>query len=405
MKTYVYPLKGKIQNYAWGGNSFIPQLLDFSAEENTPYAEYWMGAHDKAPSVLSTQNGETNLNDFIQTDANTILGDVIAKRFDNKLPFLFKVLDVKQMLSIQVHPTKEEAVKGFARENEEGIPLSASHRNYKDDNHKPEIMVALTDFWLLHGFRNEQSLREILEIYDVFKPLIPVFESGNYKALYQYVMEMPQEEVDTMLQPLIDHLLPLYEAGKLEKHSPNYWAAKAAVEMSQGNHLDRGIFSIYFYNLVKAKKGEAVFQDAGIPHAYLEGVNMELMANSDNVLRGGLTPKHVDVPELLKHVTFEAVTPNLLEGENISDYERVYKSPAPDFELSRITLPSASTYKSVEKHAAEIIIAIEGDVTVKTDTDEFKIEKGEAFFASADAAYSIDADQESLLFRATAPLN
>ncbi|MDW3211229.1 MAG: mannose-6-phosphate isomerase, class I [Reichenbachiella sp.] len=395
----VHAIKGKIQNYAWGGSSYIPQLLSITAEEK-PYAEYWLGAHVNAPAILDSKNSP--LNEFIEGDPKSILGPVIESKF-GRLPFLFKVLDVNDMLSIQVHPTKAEAEKGFARENELGIPISAPHRNYKDDNHKPEIMVALSEFWLLHGFLPEAKLKETLSNMPELSHLISVFESDGYKGLYQTVMEESDDTTEKVLRPLIERVLPKYEAGDLVKSSADYWAAKAYKTFCQDGKLDKGIYSIYFFNIVKVNPGEAVFQDAGIPHAYMEGQNMELMANSDNVLRGGLTPKHVDVPELLKHVAFEETHPNIMQGELQEDgLERIYKSPAPDFELSKIELKSGNIYKS-DASTAQILIVLDGEVTMFEGEKELRREKGESVFIEAGAEYQIKAASAAILYKATAP--
>jgi mannose-6-phosphate isomerase len=284
-----------------------------------------------------------------------------------------------------------------------GIPLKASHRNYKDDNHKPEIMVALGEFWLLHGFLPEDKLRTILKNIPEFTHLLPVFESQGYFGLYKTVMEQSNEENNRILQPLIDRILPVYKAGKLEKSNPAYWAAKAVDSSTNTTILDKGIYSIYFFNVVKANKGEAVFQDAGIPHAYLEGQNMELMANSDNVLRGGLTPKHVDIPELLKHVEFKATVPNVMQGELQKDgLERIYKSPAPDFELSQIILNASQNYKS-ETKTAQILILLDGEVTIKEQNITLHLKKGGSVVIFANATYEISTSKKATLYKATAP--
>jgi mannose-6-phosphate isomerase len=307
------------------------------------------------------------------------------------------------MLSIQVHPTKIEAEKGYKRENEEGIPLNAPYRNYKDDNHKPEIMVALSEFWLLHGFLSEEKLKKVLKGIPEFHSLISVFEKEGYYGLYKFVMMQTQDTTNKVLQPLLDRILPLYKAGKLRKSSPDYWAAKAVDASENSSNFDKGIYSIYFFNIVEVNKGEAVFQDAGIPHAYLEGQNMELMANSDNVLRGGLTPKHLDVPELLKHTKFEATIPNIMKGELQDDgVERIYKSPAPDFELSQISLDKHQGYKSTTK-TAQILIVIEGEATIQENSTTIKLKKGESAFLVANAQYNITTNSTAILYKATAP--
>lgn len=403
MKTPgLFKLEGVVQHYAWGGSSFIPQLLSIENAENQPCAEYWMGAHDKAPAQALLNGHKVPLNDLIAQSPEEFLGHEAARRFANRLPYLFKVLDVKDMLSIQVHPTKTEAEKGFARENEMGVPLTASHRNYKDDNHKPEIMVALTDFWLLHGFRSAQEITTLLDEIEEFHTLKPYFKGGNYQKLYQYVMGLSQDEVNKVLQPLVERLIPAYEAGKLEKSSPDFWAARAAIHnpLEEGNY-DRGIFSVYFFNLVNIAPGHGIFQAAGIPHAYLEGVNMELMANSDNVLRGGLTPKHIDVPELLEHTHFKAVTPEILAGDQVEETVKVYRSPAPDFELSCIQVSEDHAYQSTMTHATDILIVIDGNAKASFGEGSFDLQKGDVFLAKAHVAYLLTGS--ATLYKATVP--
>ncbi len=149
----IFKIKGRVQNYAWGGKNFIADLLDIHHRDQ-PIAEYWMGAHTKAPAIVESTSQA--LDELIASSPQEMLGKAVANKF-GELPYLFKVLDVEDVLSIQVHPTKSEAETGFEKENKLGIPLSAANRNYKDKNHKPEVMVALSEFWLLHGFE-EHSL-------------------------------------------------------------------------------------------------------------------------------------------------------------------------------------------------------------------------------------------------------
>ena len=394
-------LKGKVQNYAWGGSQYIPNLLGIEAEDKK-YAEYWLGGHVNAPSVIITPEGDQNLDSYLESNLTTYLGTEIAQKF-GRLPFLFKVLDVHDMLSIQVHPTKKEAEKGFKLENDLGIPLTAATRNYKDDNHKPEIMVALSEFWLLHGFLPKSQLMSVLKSIPEFVKLLPIFEENGYLGLYKKVMEQSEQESNQMLQPLVDRILTLYKAGELEKSNPHYWAAKAVDSAANIDVLDKGIYSIYFFNIVKVTKGEAIFQDAGIPHAYLEGQNMELMANSDNVLRGGLTPKHVDVSELLKHVEFEETNPDILAGEQQEDgLERIYKSPAPDFELSQIRLLKSDVYQSVAK-TVQILIVLEGEVVIKEGGSALTLARGASVFLAAGSKYQIISPISAILYKATTP--
>ncbi len=399
--TKLFALTGKIQSYSWGGRQFIPELLS-KDEKDHKAAEYWLGAHVNSPSIVATDDGEIALNTFLDSNLIQTLGAEIAKKF-GRLPFLFKVLDVKDMLSIQLHPSKLEAEKGFKFENEKGIPLTASFRNYKDDNHKPEIMVALSEFWLLHGFLVKEQLAKRLNEIPEFKGLLNVFEKGGYLGLYKTVMEQSQKESDKILSPLINRILPIYKAGRLDRSNPDYWAAKA-FEMSEDKYVfDKGIFSIYFFNIVRAKKGDAIFQDNGIPHAYLQGQNIELMANSDNVLRAGLTPKHVDVPELLKHVVFEETKPHLMSGElQKNEIETIYKSPAPDFELSKIELQKTQKYHAKAK-TAQILLIIEGEAMIQEGKTSLKCKKGDSVLLTAEADYSISSSSKVIIYKATAP--
>lgn len=399
----IFKLKGKVQNYAWGGTEFIPKLLG-NKVTGSKNAEYWLGAHNNAPSQVITDIEKKSLNTFLGENLTESLGYSISQKF-GRLPYLFKVLDVKEMLSIQVHPTKKEAEKGFKRENKLGIPVDAPNRNYKDDNHKPEIMVALSEFWLLHGFLTEEKLINNLDQVPELKPLIGLFQSKGYFGLYKKVMTEPHEDTVNTLRPLIDRILPLYRSGKLMKSSPDYWAAKTVVSNNNDiSNLDKGIYSIYFFNLLKVDKGDAVFQDAGIPHAYLEGQNMELMANSDNVLRGGLTPKHVDVKELLKHVVFKPTVPNIIKGDLQNDgLERIYKSPAPDFELSQIILKNEQVYHSKNK-TVSIIIVFEGNGVLSENGKKLHLNKGESALILADSEYKITSDSKAIIYKATAPI-
>ena len=216
-------------------------------------------------------------------------------------------------------------------------------------------------------------------------------------------MEQSEQETNKTLRPLIKRILPMYKAGKLAKSSPDYWAARAASHTEDQTGLDKGIYSIYFFNVVKVNKGEAIFQDSGIPHAYLEGQNMELMANSDNVLRGGLTPKHVDVPELLKHVAFKETVPKLISGELQNDgIERIYRCPAPDFELSSIQLKVGDVYHSKAK-TAQILMVVEGEARISEGNTSLKCAKGEAALLTAGSDYRIITASEASIYKATTP--
>lgn len=395
----IFPIKGIVQHYAWGGFTFLPELLQMPNTKNEPWAEYWMGAHPKAPST-DLDNGK-NLKELVDASPVDTIGEKVNARF-GELPYLFKVLDVKEMLSIQVHPSKEEAEKGFDAEEKAGIDISDATRNYKDRNHKPEVMVALSEFWLLHGFLPETELTKVLNDIPEFQSLVEIFNGGNYKALYQYVMELPQQDSDAILLPLIQKELSKKAAGLLQKSDAGWWVTKLYETEVPTNNIDKGIYSIYFFNIVKALPGEAVFQAAGIPHAYLEGQNMELMANSDNVLRGGLTPKHVDVPELLKHTSFQAVHPNVMKASEEKQIETIFECPVPDFGLSMIQLDAGQTYSNTTA-SLEIFFVIEGSVGFKNEAKEITIAKGQAAAALVNADYSLQATEKTIVFKAFVP--
>lgn len=399
----IFKLKGKVQHYAWGGSDFIPALLHQSNSAHQPFAEYWMGAHDNVPSEVILSNGTTQpLNEFIKNNAVDTLGAAVQSRF-GRLPYLFKVLDVKDMLSIQVHPSKEAAVTAFDAENRKGTALNAPDRNYKDDNHKPELMLALSDFWLLHGFKAPDLLTKLLLETPELQFLIPVFDGKHYEQLYETVMLMPQQEVNERLQHLIERIVPLYEKGALDRSQEDFWAARAYQTFCKPDHLDRGIFSIYFFNLVNLKPGEAVFQDAGIPHAYLEGQNMELMANSDNVLRGGLTNKHIDVTELMHHIKFLPVIPDILKGTAGSVAgEDAFPTPAADFELRRLTI-AAGQHLTLTTATTDIFFVYSGTVQITDGVTELSLTSGEPFLAVAGAQFSVQAGDAAAVFRATVP--
>jgi len=407
-KPGVSKLKGVIRSYDWGGTEFLSKLLSHPNPEGIPMAEYWLGAHDLDSAVVITPAGEVRLNDFVAGNKQLVLGQTIARKF-GRLPYLLKILDVKNMLSIQVHPTKHEAELEFARENKQKIPLNAPHRNYKDDNHKPELAVALTDFWLLHGFKPVEKLRATLESISELRGLLEIFNSTGYDQLYKTVMEMPQRSVNQLLQPLLDRILPMYTSGQLKKNEENFWAARAAVIFgthgtNERQSIDRGIFSIYFFNLLQLRKGEGLFQDAGVPHGYLEGQNVEIMANSDNVLRGGLTNKHIDVKELMKHIKFEETIPSIIVPEKINENEQLYRTGAPDFKLSRFILKKDDTC-IFESGSGETLLVFEGSISITSEKDQLSLKRGEAAFIVSHRQISLKCLADGEVYRASVPVH
>jgi mannose-6-phosphate isomerase len=390
----VLPLNGVVQHYSWGGFDFIPMLLKLPNPDQKPFAEYWLGAHPNHPSRIKDQT----LTDLINNNPHAMLGRA-AKKFSS-LPYLFKVLDVRQMLSIQVHPSKQSAEKGFDEENEKGIPVTASNRNYKDRNHKPELMVALSDFWLLHGFKNESALLAVFETTPELHFLKKIFAEGGYRKLYEEVMLMDQQKVNEVLHPLLQRIVPLYHNQSLKKQREDFWAARAAISFCKEDKYDRGIFSIYLFNLVHLKEGEGIYQPGGMPHAYLEGQNVEIMANSDNVLRAGLTDKYIDVAELLKHVRFEPTIPDILHpGSGHS----VYHSPAEEFELHRYQLKDHHP-ETINASSAELLLITDGTAMLSSENgDKQEIKKGEAFFVTSGTQLYVEPGDYATIFRATVP--
>ena len=375
-----YKLHGVHRHYDWGGNEFIPKLMNVNNETKKPFAEYWMGAHVSAPALIDTKEGPVSINEF------------------GSIPYLFKVLDVAKMLSIQVHPTKENALIGFELEQQAGIAIDASNRNYKDQNHKPEVMVALSDFWLLHGFLAPELLIERLQAYNCFHSLLTHFNGTDYQGLYQFFMQMPSQAADEILKPLMIDAVTAVKNGEVDKSHPHWWANKYYNGAVPESNIDKGIFSIYILNIVSVKKYQGVFQGAGLLHAYLEGQNIELMANSDNVLRGGLTPKHIDIDELLKHVNFAPTYPEVLSGDNISSNETIYPCPVPDFGLSKIVLKGTESY-TIKSLNIEMILVVEGEV----DIDGQVYKAGEVAMVKPLQVITLIGIQPSVMFKSFVP--
>lgn len=409
------PLNGVVQHYEWGGFHFIPALLGVENDTRKPYAELWIGAHPSAPASTEVEGISLTLDRLAAGAPEALLGPAAA-RFGARLPYLFKVLDARQMLSIQAHPTKAQAQEGFARENAAGVPMGAAHRNYKDDNHKPEVHVALTDFWLLHGFRPLDEIAQILRTVPELTPLMPDFArrlaaTGSdaparkdlLRTLYGTILTLPQTEVDARLNPLIERLR---REETDDKNRPDFWALRAAESFPlPGGHRDRGIFSIYLLNLVHLRPGEGTFQAAGTLHAYLEGVNMELMASSDNVLRGGLTPKHVDVGELMQTLRFEDGAPEVLAGNPDLPTETVYPTPAPEFVLSRIEVSPGRPHAGRSAAGPDTLLVLEGAATIRAGDRTFSPARGDILLVPPGVEYHVEAQTGSAtLFKAAVPV-
>ena len=394
----VHKLQGTVQHYSWGGASFLPKLLSIENPNHKPFAEYWLGIHAGGPASIEVNQQAVLLSDAIATDPIAALSAPVFNHFGG-LPYLFKILDVKDMLSIQVHPTKEYAKVAFEKEEAAGIALNAPNRNYKDTNHKPEIMLAMSEFWLLHGFKSEAKILETLENIAEFQVLVPLYKSEGLKGLYQFLMEMEQAQVDSLLSPVVKRALRNKQEGKVDRSAPDWWVAKLYENAAGILPIDKGVFSIYLFNIVCVMPGQGIFQDAGVPHAYLEGQNVELMANSDNVLRGGLTPKHIDVEELIYNIKFESIDPVIIEGTKPCMGESVYPAPVQDFGIASITLDGSNSY-SYEAESLDMFLVVEGGCVVN---NQLSVKTGEAFVVFPGNKLNIHASGKTLIYRAFVP--
>ena len=394
-----YKLHGIHRHYEWGGKSFIPQLMHVDNTIGKPFAEYWMGAHPSAPAMVESPEGSMALDKMIIENTIQFLGTKTADRFGS-LPYLFKILDVEKMLSIQVHPSKENAEKGFLKEQLAGIPIDAPHRNYKDQNHKPEVMVALSDFWLLHGFMPAIALKQRLTSLAPLQNLLPIFGMDDYAGLYSHFMRLDQVAADAILKPLLALAVEEVAAGKVDKAHPHWWANQYYGGVLPASNIDKGILSIYILNIVNVPKYQGVFQGAGLLHAYLEGQNIELMANSDNVLRGGLTPKHIDIEELLQHIHFEPTYPSILKGDHMASNELQFPCPVPDFGLTKIQLAQGETYTN-ETNSFEQFLVMQGAANI----NGIDLKPGELAGIKAGASYQIQqsGSEMAVLFKSFVP--
>ena len=368
-------LINSVQNYAWGSKTALTDLYGIANPNNLPMAELWMGAHPKSSSKIEDAGGQArSLRDVIDADKAALLGDKVAQRF-GELPFLFKVLCADQPLSIQVHPNKQASAIGFAKENAAGIPLDAAERNYKDPNHKPELVFALTPFLAMNAFR------EFSEIISLLQPV-----AGAHNAIAHF-LENPNAEA---LSQLFASLLNMQ--GEEKSHA--LAVLKAALESQQGEPWetirliaqfypdDSGLFSPLLLNVVKLNPGEAMFLFAETPHAYLQGVALEVMANSDNVLRAGLTPKYIDIPELVANVKFVAKpAAELLTQPVKNGAELDFPIPVEDFAFSLHDLSQTET--TIAQESAAILFCVEGEATLHKGEQRLVLKPGESAFVAA----------------------
>ncbi|MER6257894.1 mannose-6-phosphate isomerase, class I [Streptomyces sp. NPDC001584] len=379
-------LTNTIRPYAWGSTTAIPTLLGVEPT-GEPQAEMWMGAHPGAPSRIDRGAGERALSDVIAADPEGELGAATVAKFGPRLPFLFKILAAGAPLSLQVHPDLLQARAGFEDEERRGVPIDADHRNYKDPNHKPEMICALTAFDGLCGFRPPLEAADLLAGLDVdsLKPYVDLLrahpEEAALREMLTAVLTADRAEMAHTVHEV---------AAAVTRLGGRYTPYATLVHHFPG---DPGVIAAMLLNHVRLQPGEAMFLGAGVPHAYIDGLGVELLANSDNVLRAGLTPKHVDVPELLKIAKFEPGDPSLLRPEG--DGEEVYETPIDEFRLSRFLLAPGGASRVLPHDTPQILLCTAGS----PQAGELALTPGESVFVPA--GEKVELSGSGTIFRAT----
>ncbi|MFF7158910.1 mannose-6-phosphate isomerase, class I [Streptomyces sp. NPDC008139] len=393
-------LTNTIRPYAWGSTTAIPELLG-TPPTGEPQAELWMGAHPGAPSRIDRGEGPVALDTVIAADPRAELGDTTVKRFGPRLPFLFKVLAAGAPLSVQVHPDLAQAKAGFADEEARGIPTGAPDRNYKDANHKPEMLVALSPFDGLCGFRRPTDAADLIDGLGVpaLAPYADILRAHpEDKALREVLAAVLTAEPEAMAETVT---AAAEAAARLSTTDSPYAADYAAY--AQAAHSfpgDRGVIAAMLLNYVRLQPGEALYLGAGVPHAYLDGLGVEIMANSDNVLRCGLTPKHIDVPELLRIVRFEAGDPGVLRPEAAPDGEELYAAPIDEFRLSRYVLAPGAQARTLGSGTPQILLCTAGRAELRDgDGTTLTLAPGESAYVPASERTTLTG--EGTVFRAT----
>jgi mannose-6-phosphate isomerase len=397
----MWRLHNTIQRYAWGSRTALAALQGRAGPTLEPEAELWMGAHPRAPSRLG-DDGRTLLQ-AIDERPEAMLGAPVVQRFGPRLPFLLKVLAIAEPLSLQAHPDTARAREGFDEEDAAMIPRDAPHRSYADPHAKPELVCALGPFVALSGFRAVADTRALIEALAV----------PSLRALAEPLWSRPTPEglaatvraLLTMTEPvpLVQAVQAAVDAGPPNDdrwRSVRTWVRR----LGQRHPGDVGVVVALLLELVELASGEALFLAAGNLHCYLEGTAVEIMGASDNVLRGGLTPKHVDVPELLRVLDFHAGPVPVCRARPVSPHEVVYDTPALEFALSRLELAAGERWSALGR-GPEVLLCVEGSVRLGGDppaAPELVLERGESVFVPArHPNRSVRAEAPSTLFRAT----
>jgi mannose-6-phosphate isomerase len=405
-------LRGAIRTYAWGSRTAIAEFTGRPVPAAHPEAELWLGANPGDPSWLEESNGDVSLLQAVLDDPEGQLGATTRARFGDALPFLLKVLAADEPLSLQAHPSAEQAAEGYQREERLGIPVNSPVRNYRDASHKPELLVALHQFEALAGFRPVAQTVKLLQALAVsdLDPYIDLLndqsDADGLRALFTTWITAPQPDIDVLVTAVLDGAISYVSSGATE------FAAEARTVLELGERYpgDAGVLAALLLNRITLGPGEGMFLSAGNLHAYLRGIGFEVMANSDNVLRGGLTPKHVDVPELLRVLNFTPSTEAQLRADTHPDgLASFYDTPTAEFAASVLTLGDDQIGHEVDapsRHdGPQILLCIEGETAVHGKSGKLTLTRGAAAWVAADdGPIRLVAHESTKIFRATVGL-
>jgi len=378
----MHRLTGIQRDYAWGSTTEIQTLLG-QPDDGKPLAEVWFGAHPTGPSLIHGADAET-LDAYIASDPDRVLGASVASRYGGTLPFLLKFLAPGRPVSLQVHPSPERAERGFERENAEGIPLDAFHRTFKDTSHKPEMVFALTDFDGLVGLRDLVQTTRVLGAYEhpamvaAHETLVGSPDADGARRVLGQLVQLPSDAVDEIVA----------ESARLAQAAdePDADAFRTVVELARFYPGDVGTVASLLLNRIRFSPGEGVFVPSGMPHAYLSGLAVEVMANSDNVIRAGLTGKYVDVGGLLENTIFEFGRPAPLPSDEVAPGVRALRPDASEFEVYAIEARPGRDVR-FDGRGPRIVVCTRGSVRLATAGDD-----GVLDLAVGDAAFLSDAD-------------
>lgn len=384
LKPCPYLMINEIQHYAWGSigsSAFIPRFLGQPAITSQPFAELWMGAHPSAPSRLVVDDREISLAQMIHQYADFILGPETSRKFSGNLPFLLKILSAGQPLSIQAHPNKQQAIALH----------HADPQNYRDDNHKPEIAVAISDFRALAGFQSTKKIAEMLRSYPEIAACIGRSAVEHFVEIADQSDEQKRDGLRELFSTYLhktasasQKLLAAIEklATRLNKSSALSEQEKLFLQLQRtGNGPDAGLFCIFFFNYLKLYPGQAIFIPAGVPHAYLSGDIVECMANSDNVVRAGLTSKFQDKNTLLKILTFES-GPMEIFSPDTDNFRTKYPAPVSEFSLEKMDLKNGREV-DLNISSAVILLVMSGQLEIKSEKRTARFHSGQSILLPA----------------------